>query len=50
VPGEGDWYLRSQSTAVDSADPPAPLFQPGATLYEGYANVLHSFSEVRTMQ
>ncbi len=46
-PPDGDWYLRS------ALRPPAgsgQLFQPGAPIYEAYANILQSFNGPDTLQ
>jgi fibronectin-binding autotransporter adhesin len=52
APGDGQWYLRSNVLPTDPvpAAVGAPLLQPGAPLYESYANVLQSFNQLRTMQ
>ncbi|HEY4202131.1 MAG TPA: autotransporter outer membrane beta-barrel domain-containing protein [Devosiaceae bacterium] len=55
VPTDGDWYLRSLLT--DPVVPPGgptgpsgPLYQPGAPIYEAFANVLQGFNGLDTMQ
>ena len=50
TPADGDWYLRSALLApAVPGTPVVPLYQPGAPLYEAYANVLQSFNGLDTM-
>jgi len=42
-PDDGDWYLRSKGGSE-------PSYQPGVTLYESYAGVLHALSGLDTLQ
>lgn len=48
TPTDGDWYLRS--FLLDSDPPTTPLYQPGAPVYEVYAEVLQSFNALDTLQ
>jgi fibronectin-binding autotransporter adhesin len=49
TPTDGDWYLRS--ALLDGPDEPAvPLYQPGAPLYESYAQVLQGLNDLPTLQ
>ncbi|MBY5793605.1 autotransporter outer membrane beta-barrel domain-containing protein [Rhizobium leguminosarum] len=51
TPADGDWYLRS--ALLDPSIPgvpTVPLYQPGAPVYEAYANVLQSFNSLETMR
>ncbi len=63
TPGDGDWYLRSQLTPPPTTPPTTPptsspttppvsgpLYQPGAPLYETYAQSLQVFNGVGSMQ
>ncbi len=49
TPTDGDRYLRS--ALLDGPDEPAgPLYQPGAPLYESYAQVLRALNDLPTLQ
>nr|WP_255627121.1 autotransporter outer membrane beta-barrel domain-containing protein [Phyllobacterium sp. KW56] len=51
TPTDGDWYLRSSLTNPPSPNiPTAPLYQPGAPLYETYAQSLQVLNGVGSMQ
>ena len=53
TPGDGDWYLRSQLAPTSSPTTPpvsGPLYQPGAPLYETYAQSLQVLNGVGSMQ
>ncbi|WP_271894266.1 autotransporter outer membrane beta-barrel domain-containing protein [Candidatus Phyllobacterium onerii] len=57
TPGDGDWYLRSQLAPTSSPTPPTtpppaagPIYQPGAPLYEAYAQTLQVLNGVGSMQ
>lgn len=51
APGDGDWYLRSDLLPTPPpSGPSAPLYQPGVSIYEAYANVLQSFNKLPTLQ
>ena len=59
TPSDGDWYLRSELTQLTPTPPttppttpPAtgPIYQPGAPLYETYAQSLQSLNGLGTMQ
>ncbi len=54
---DGDWYLRSALPGAGAGEAPGgpdgprpPLFQPGAPVFEAYANVLLSLSEASTLR
>jgi len=47
TPGDGDWYLRSQ---LVPDDPEGPLYQPGAAIYESYAQALLGMNGLPTLQ
>lgn len=47
TPGDGDWYLRSQ---LVPDDPEGPLYQPGAAIYESYAQALLGLNGLPTLQ
>lgn len=59
TPDDGDWYLRSALLQTDpvpgpvpvpGTPPTGPLYQPGAPVYEVFANVLQGFNGIDTMQ
>jgi len=51
TPADGDWYLRSALiNPVDPGGPTTPLYSPAAPVYEAYAGVLQSFTQVGTLQ
>jgi len=47
---DGDWYLRSSLLAAHVAVKDAPLYQPGAPVYEAYARTLLSLSELSSLR
>lgn len=48
TPGDGDWYLRSD-LAVAPSLPAAPLYQPGAPIYEVYPQILQQLNGLGTL-
>ncbi|WP_299640888.1 autotransporter outer membrane beta-barrel domain-containing protein [Devosia sp.] len=51
TPADGDWYLRSALLVpVVPGDPTLPLYQPGAPIYEAYADVLQSLNGLDTLR
>ncbi|AZO28843.1 autotransporter outer membrane beta-barrel domain-containing protein [Mesorhizobium sp. M1B.F.Ca.ET.045.04.1.1] len=53
TPSDGDWYLRSSLISPDDPTPPVdptPLYSPAAPIYEAYAGVLQSFTQLGTLQ
>ncbi|UXN60043.1 autotransporter outer membrane beta-barrel domain-containing protein [Phyllobacterium zundukense] len=50
TPGDGDWYLRSELTPTTQPPATGPLYQPGAPLYETYAQSLQVLNGVGSMQ
>ncbi|RWL80065.1 MAG: autotransporter outer membrane beta-barrel domain-containing protein, partial [Mesorhizobium sp.] len=48
TPDDGDWYLRS--ALINPVDPGGPLYSPAAPVYEAYAGVLQSFTQLGTLQ
>src|SRR5690606_25729047 len=48
-PSDGDWYLRS-ALLDGPQEPETPLYQPGAPLYENYAQTLQTLGSLPTMQ
>jgi outer membrane autotransporter protein len=48
-PDDGDWYLRSQLAPVGPG-PGDLLYQPGAPVFEAYANVLQGLNGLSTLQ
>jgi fibronectin-binding autotransporter adhesin len=50
TPTDGDWYLRSSLVNPPPPMSAMPLYQPGAPLYENYAQVLLGMNELPTMQ
>lgn len=51
TPSDGDWYLRSALiNPVDPGGPTTPLYSPAAPVYEAYAGVLQSFTQLGTLQ
>ncbi|MDM9559892.1 autotransporter outer membrane beta-barrel domain-containing protein [Bordetella petrii] len=51
-PDDGNWYLRSEyiNAGKGPGGNPTPLYQPGAPLYESYANVLHELNALPTLR
>ena len=50
---DGDWYLHSSLLAVHTPVAPgkdAPLYQPGAPVYEAYARTLLALSELSSLR
>ena len=45
MPDDGDWYLRSERT-----DGGGPDYNPGAPVYEGYAQTLQALNKLPTLQ
>lgn len=51
TPADGDWYLRSALiNPVDPGGPTTPLYSPAVPVYEAYAGVLQSFTQLGTLQ
>jgi len=51
TPTDGDWYLRSALiNPVDPGGPATPLYSPAVPIYEAYAGVLQSFTQLGTLQ
>ncbi|RUW75144.1 autotransporter outer membrane beta-barrel domain-containing protein [Mesorhizobium sp. M4B.F.Ca.ET.049.02.1.2] len=51
TPADGDWYLRSALiNPVDPGGPTSPLYSPAVPVYEAYAGVLQSFTQLGTLQ
>jgi fibronectin-binding autotransporter adhesin len=51
TPADGDWYLRSALVnPVDPGGPTTPLYSPAVPVYEAYAGVLQSFTQLGTLQ
>ena len=51
TPTDGDWYLRSTLiNPVDPGGPTTPLYSPAVPVYEAYAGVLQSFTQLGTLQ
>ncbi len=51
APADGDWYLRSALiNPVDPGGPTTPLYSPAVPIYEAYAGVLQSFTQLGTLQ
>ncbi|RTL99911.1 MAG: autotransporter outer membrane beta-barrel domain-containing protein [Hyphomicrobiales bacterium] len=51
TPADGDWYLRSALiNPVDPGGPTSPLYSPAVPIYEAYAGILQSFTQLGTLQ
>jgi len=53
TPTDGDWYLRSSLTNPADPNPEgptAPIYQPGVSVYENYAQTLLSLNSLPTLQ
>ncbi|WFP65440.1 autotransporter outer membrane beta-barrel domain-containing protein [Mesorhizobium sp. WSM4904] len=53
TPSDGDWYLRSSLISPNDPTPPVdptPLYSPAVPIYETYAGVLQSFTQLGTLQ
>ena len=51
TPNDGDWYLRSSLLEGPGLEAPeAPLYQPGAPLYETYSQTLQTLNGLPTLR